>query len=128
MRRWRKAVVRATFSSSDGGTVLVETSFTAGIDGFSNTMTLVFVVGLLWLSLASAAAYAVSSILVNPLERLRKTAEIMQGGEIAPEWPESSIMEIHELRDSLVALTGSLTHREMELTEAKAAAAGRRRA
>ena len=122
MRRWRNAVLRATFPSLDGGTVLVEASFTAGMDGFSNTMTLVFVVGMAWLTLASAAAYAVSSILVHPLERLRKTAAAMQSGELVPEWPESSTMEIHELRDSLVALTGSLSHREMELTEAKAAA------
>lgn len=122
MRRWRNAVLRSAFTAPDGGTVLVESSFTAGIDAFTNTMTLVFTAGLIWLSLASVAAYIVSSILVNPLERLRKTAEAMQGGEAVPDWPESAIMEIHELRDSLVALTGSLTHREMELTEAKAAA------
>ncbi len=122
MRRWRNSVLRATFPAPDGGTIVVEHVFTAGIDAFSSTMTLVFTVGMIWLSLASAAAYAVSSILVNPLERLRKTAEAMQGGEIALEWPESSILEIHELRDSLVALTGSLTHREMELSEAKATA------
>jgi len=122
MRRWRNSVLRATFPAQDGGIILVEHSFAAGIDAFANSMTLVFAVGMVWLSLASAAAYAVASILVNPLERLRKTAEAMQGGEIAPEWPESSIMEIHELRDSLVALTGSLSHREMELSEAKATA------
>jgi len=122
MRRWRDAVLRSTVPVPDGRTVLVESSFKSGVDAFSNTMTLVFAVGLVWLSLASAAAYAVSSVLVQPLERLRNTAELMQRGEASPEWPESSIVEIHELRDSLVAMTGSLTHREMELTEAKLAA------
>ena len=122
MRRWRNAVIRSTIPVPDRGTVLVESSFKSGVDAFSNTMTLVFAVGLVWLSLASAAAHAVSSVLVIPLERLRKTAELMQRGEASPEWPESSIVEIQELRDSLVAMTGSLTHREMELTEAKLAA------
>lgn len=122
MRRWRNAILRTTVLLPDGGVALVESSFTDGIDTFANMMTRIFAAGLVWLSLASAAAYFVSSILVNPLERLRKTAKSMQGGEVLVTWPGSSILEIHELRDSLVALTGSLTHREMELSEAKATA------
>ena len=122
MKAWRGSRVHAESTLTGGRVLVVEQVFRAKVDRISLAMTTVFLLFLIWLVVTSAGAYLVVSVLVTPLEQLRVAAETIQSGQHTVNWSDSRVLEIQELRDSLVAMTGSLENRSMELTEAKATA------
>ncbi len=122
MKAWRGSSVHAETPLIGGQLLVVEQVFRAEVDRISFAMTTVFMFFLIWLVVSSAGAYLMGSIIVRPLEQLRVSAETIQAGQHTVLWSEAKVLEIRELRDSLVAMTGSLENRGMELTEAKATA------
>jgi len=122
MRVWMNAVVRTRKDLPDGKAIFLEQPFGPYVEDFYRSITAIFAFFLLMLTMAGIAAYAAAAVFLRPLELLRRTAESVQTGERAAKWPEKGIQEIRELRDSLVAMTGAVMTKEMELGEAKAAA------
>ncbi|MDA8427372.1 MAG: hybrid sensor histidine kinase/response regulator [Treponema sp.] len=122
MRVWMSAVVRTRKDLPDGGTIFLEQPFGPYVEDFYRSMTAIFAFFLLMLTAAGVAAYTAALVFLRPLELLRRTAESVQTGDRGAKWPEKGIQEIRELRDSLVAMTGAVMTKEMELSEAKAAA------
>jgi signal transduction histidine kinase/CheY-like chemotaxis protein len=122
MRMWQNAIVRTRRSLPGGSTILLEQPFGSYVVNLYRSMTAIFTYFLLMLSIAGTLAYAAAAIFLRPLELLRKTSESVQAGGFDAKWPEKGIQEIRELRDSLVAMTGAVTNKEMELSEAKATA------
>jgi len=122
MKAWRGSRIHAEATLLGGRLLVVEQVFKAEVDRISFAMTTVFLLFLLWLAVSSAGAYLMGSLLVRPLEQLRVAAETIQTGQHGVVWSDAKVLEIRELRDSLVAMTGSLENRGMELAEAKATA------
>jgi len=122
MKAWRGSRVHAETTLIGGRLLVVEQVFRAEVDRLSFAMTTIFMFFLVWLVVSSSGAYLMGSILVRPLEQLRVAAESIQAGRTSVLWSDAKILEIRELRDSLIAMTGALENRGMELTEAKATA------
>jgi signal transduction histidine kinase len=122
MKRWAIAIVRAEQQFTDGSRLIVANPLGPEVAGLNNSLTLIFLALLIWWAMALTIAFLAATLLVRPLEHIRKVAEQVQKGELAVHWPDSMIMEIQDLRDSLVAMTGSLEQRGIELSEARQAA------
>jgi len=119
MLSWRRSVVHAETFLSDNRILLIEQPFASAVAKMNTEITFSFAFLLLWLVASSSLARLFTNFLTNPLERLRLNAERLQrdpANEVV--WPEFRIMEIKELRDSLVAMTGALMNRSIELKEA----------
>ena len=122
MKRWSDAIVRAEHEYADGKKLVVSQALTTQLADLNSRLTTIFGVLLMWLAAAAGVAFFTATLLVRPLERLRRVAEKVQRGEDEVVWPSFGILEIQELRDSLVAMTGSLDQRGIALAEAMKAA------
>ena len=119
MKRWSGSLVRAEHEYADGRRLVVTQPLASQVAGLNSRLTTIFGFLLLWLAAAAGMAFFAATLLVRPLERLRRVAEKVQKGEAKVSWPSFGILEIQDLRDSLVAMTGAMEQRGMELTEAR---------
>ncbi|MBU0934699.1 MAG: hybrid sensor histidine kinase/response regulator [Spirochaetes bacterium] len=120
MKAWQTAMVYGTKNLADKRRLIVEQSFAPAVAKMNNEITVAFLFLLLWLAGSSSIARAFTNFLMGPLEKLRINAEKLQRDPTQELiWPVFRIMEIKELRDSLVAMTGVLTNRSVELQEAQ---------
>jgi signal transduction histidine kinase len=129
MKRWRDSWVRAEFQFDDGTVFIAQRSFTAAAASANAILSRMFVFLLFWLVAANSAAFSLAKLWVRPLEALKKKALEITSDERLTErplsdelWPRGGSYEILDLRDSLVAMTGTILHRSMELDMAKAEA------
>lgn len=122
MKRWSGAIARAEHEYADGSKLVVTQPLAMQVAGLNSRLTTVFGFLLLWLAAAAGTAFFAATMLVRPLERLRWVAERVQKGEAEVSWPSFNILEIQDLRDSLVAMTGALEQRGIDLAEARKAA------
>jgi signal transduction histidine kinase/CheY-like chemotaxis protein len=122
MKRWSSATVRAEHEYPDGSKLVVTQPLGTQVANFNARLTTILGVLLIWLASAAGTAFFAATLLVRPLERLRRVAENVQQGTEEITWPSFGILEIQELRDSLVAMTGSMEQRGMDLAEAMQAA------
>lgn len=129
MKRWRGSWVRAEFHLDDGKVFIAQRSFAAAAASANAILSRMFVFLLLWLAAANSAAFYLAKLWVRPLEALKKKALEITSDERLTErtladelWPRGGSYEILDLRDSLVAMTGTILHRSMELDMAKAEA------
>ncbi|MGD9940567.1 MAG: hybrid sensor histidine kinase/response regulator [Clostridia bacterium] len=122
MKRWSGAMVRAEHEYPDGSKLVVTQPLEAQVADLNATLTTILGVLMVWLAAAAGTAYLAATLLVSPLERLRWVAEAVQQGAGEISWPSFGILEIQELRDSLVAMTGAMEKRGMDLAEAMEAA------
>lgn len=122
MRRWTGAVALSGFKPTDATTIFVSQPLGQAVAALNQDLSNLFLFLLLWVALAGTMVFMAASFIVRPLEALRRVAGEIQHSGDGREWPEFSILEMEDLRDSLVAMTGSLEHRSIELAEAKAAA------
>jgi len=118
MKRWSGALVRAEHEYADGARLVVTQPLARQVADLNSRLTTVFGFLLLWLAAAAGTAFLAATLLVRPLERLRRVAEMVQKGGAEVAWPSFGILEIQELRDSLVAMTGALEQRGIDLAEA----------
>jgi signal transduction histidine kinase len=119
MKRWSEAMVRAEYEYADGSRLVITQPLAVQVAGLNSRLTSVFGFLMLWLAAAAGMAFFAATLLVRPLQRLRWVAERVQKGEAGVSWPAFGILEIQELRDSLVAMTGALEQRSIELAEAR---------
>ncbi len=121
MKRWAVSVVlaRQTLGTTE---VLVSRPIKNDVNTFNQSISLIFLFLFVWLAVMGSLAFALATMIMRPLEGLRRSAELTQRGESSVVWPKTSVSEINELRDSLVAMTGALEQRNLELREAKNAA------
>jgi signal transduction histidine kinase len=122
MKRWSGAMVRAEHEYADGHRLVVTQPLARQVADLNARLTTIFGFLLLWLAAAAGIAFFTATLLVRPLERLRRVAERVQKGESEILWPAFGILEIQELRDSLVAMTGAMEQRGIDLAEAIKAA------
>ncbi len=122
MKRWSGALVRAEHEYADGNKLVVIQPLATPVADLNSKLTTIFGFLLMWLAVAAGTAFSAATLLVRPLEHLRRVAERVQRGEPEVSWPSFGILEIQELRDSLVAMTGAMEQREMDLAEAMKAA------
>ncbi|MFH2112939.1 MAG: hybrid sensor histidine kinase/response regulator, partial [Spirochaetota bacterium] len=122
MKRWSDAMVRAEHENADGSRLVVTQPLALQVADLNTRLTAVFGFLMLWLAAAAGTAFFAATLLVMPLERLRRVAERVQKDAAEVSWPAFGILEIQELRDSLVAMTGALEQRGMDLAEAMKAA------
>jgi signal transduction histidine kinase/CheY-like chemotaxis protein len=122
MKRWSGAMARAEHEYADGHRLVVTQPLTRQVADLNARLTTIFGFLLLWLAAAAGIAFVAATLLVRPLERLRRVAERVQMGETGILWPSFGILEIQELRDSLVAMTGAMEQRGIDLAEAMKAA------
>lgn len=119
MLSWRRAFVSGETQLQENKILIVERPFALAVARMNSEITFSFIFLLLWLAASSSVARLFTNFFTNPLERLRLNAEHLQRDPASEvRWPEFRIMEIKELRDSLVAMTGALTNRSIELREA----------
>lgn len=129
MKRWRGSWVRTEFHFDDGTVLIAQRPFSAAAASANAILSRMFVFLLLWLAAANSAAFYLAKLWVRPLEALKKKALEITSDESLSErtlsdelWPRGGSYEILDLRDSLVAMTGTILHRSMELDMAKAEA------
>ena len=119
MKLWLGAVSRAYYDLSNGHRIVVSQPIKETVLGSHNALTQAFLFLFIWIALAGTLVFWMAMLLTKPLEQLRSTAERLQKGDDSAQWPLSSILEIQELRESLVAMTGAIEQRNVELSEAK---------
>lgn len=123
MKAWQQAYIYGSYSLDTETHLVLTTSFAPVVSRMNNQITFTFIFLLLWLAAGSSIVQLFAGFLTKPLERLRRNAELLQahpGQDLS--WPDFPIMEFKELRDSLVAMTGALNNRSLELAEAQQAA------
>ncbi|HAP43674.1 MAG: hypothetical protein A2087_03420 [Spirochaetes bacterium GWD1_61_31] len=120
MQAWLTATIHGRSLLDNGRSLIVERPFASAAQHMNAALTGSLVLLLAWLAIASSVAKFFTVFLTAPLEKLRHNAEKLQNDPTQTVgWPEFRIMEIQELRDSLVAMTGALTNRSVDLEEAQ---------
>ena len=119
MKRWSGSMVRVEHEYADGSRLVLTQPLAPQVAELNSSLTTIFGVLLLWLAAAAALAFFAATLLVRPLEHLRRVAEEVQKGNPEVLWPSFGILEIQDLRDSLVAMTGAMEQRGIELAEAR---------
>ena len=122
MKRWSGSLVRAEHEYADGSRLVLTQPLAPQVADLNSSLTTIFGFLLLWIAAAAGLAFFAATLLVRPLERLRRVAEEVQKGKPEVLWPSFGILEIQDLRDSLVAMTGAMEQRGIELAEARKAA------
>ncbi|MBN1242019.1 MAG: response regulator [Spirochaetales bacterium] len=127
--KWKRAVVLAELTLDADRTLEVRAPFGPRIASLLSRVGYLFAAGLVWMTFSAMIATVLASRFAKDLERLRLAAERAQatasggeGGEVTVRWPTGGVLEIRELRDSLVAMAGAYQNRRVELAEAKATA------
>ncbi|WP_304224673.1 ATP-binding protein [Gracilinema caldarium] len=121
MKQWSRAVVLA-LKPLGSLSLMVSRNLEKDVAFYNSSVSTVFIFLLIWLALFGTLTFYVVRILMRPLEGLRLAAEQTQKGLVGVVWPQTNILEIAELRDSLVAMTSALEQRNVELEEAKKSA------
>ena len=132
LMQWKRSVVIASTALGDGRSLEARAAFGPRIAPLLGKVGYLFGAGLVWMTASAAIAGVLASRFAKDLERLKSAAERAQAavssGEAAGAageavvWPTGGVLEIRELRDSLVAMAGAYQNRRVELAEAKAAA------
>lgn len=132
LMQWKRSVVTASTALADGRTLEARAAFGPRIAPLLGKVGYLFGAGLVWLTASAAIAGVLASRFAKDLERLKSAAERAQAAVSSGEreggtaeavvWPVGGVLEIRELRDSLVAMAGAYQNRRVELAEAKAAA------
>ena len=134
MFKWLTSMQCAESRQFDGTTLVAQTNFSPYVQRTNESIAKMYIILMIWLSLAACGAYKAAHFFVKPIDRLKLKALTLTTSSdenlrsvYERNWRIGGLIELQELRDSIVLLTGTLIHRNSELREAKIEAERQRR-